>query len=334
MKKYFVILFLSILVFTGCKRNSLKIPVSEIDLEISVIRFEQELFDMNLDKVPEATKELSSKYQHFLSLFSYVINIGDPNDPLFADFLLAFLTSRMNNEIYLKSQEVFSDIDFLEKKLTLAFQHYKYYFPEKITPEIYTFISGFNSSIIIDTNILGIGIDKYLGTDYEYYPRLGLPLFIIKNMYPEKIPSDCMYSWGSTEFQFGNARNNVLNNIIYQGKLSYFVKAMMPDESIHIIMGFSHEQYEWCIENEKQMWNYLVENKLLFDTDHLAIRKLVGEGPFTNYFPRESPGRAAVWVGLQIVNKYMKNSPNTSLQELMNESDYQKILMVSKYDPS
>ena len=334
MKKYFLILFLSILVFTGCKRNSLKVPVSGIDLEISVIRFEQELFEMNLDNVPESTKELNSKYQHFLSLFSYVINIGDPDDPVFADFLMAFLTNRMNNEIYLESQEVFSDIDFLEKKLTRAFKHYKYYFPEKTTPEIYTFISGFNSSIIIDTNVLGIGIDRYLGTDYEYYPRLGLPLFIRQNMHPGKIPSDCMYSWGSTEFQFGEARNNVLNNIIYQGKLNYFVKAMMPDESNHIIMGFSPEQYEWCIENEKQMWSYLIENKLLFDTDHLAIRKLVGEGPFTNYFPRESPGRAAVWLGLQIVTKYMKNSPNTSLPELMNESDYQKILMVSKYDPS
>lgn len=334
MKKYFLILFLSFLVFTACKRNTLEVPVSGIELEISVIRFEQELFEMNLDSVPESVKELKARHPHFLSLFSYIINIGNPDDPAFEEFLIAFLTNRINNEVYLKSQEIFSNIDFLERKLTRAFQHYKYYFPEKNTPEIYTFISGFNSSIIIDTNILGIGIDRYLGADYEYYPRLGLPLFIRNNMYPEKIPSDCMHSWGSTEFAFGDARNNVLNNIIYHGKLSYFVKAMMPDESDHIIMGFSSEQYEWCIENEKQMWSYLVENKLLFDTDHLAIRKLIGEGPFTNYFPKESPGRAAIWLGFQIVSKYMKNSPNTSLPELMNDSDYQKILMVSKYDPS
>ncbi len=334
MKKYFLILLLPILVSTGCKRNFLKINVSGIDLEISVIRFEQELFEMDLDSVPESSKELNSKYQHFLSLFSYVINIGDPDDPAFADFLMAFITNRINNESYIKSQEVFSDIGFLEKKLTLAFKHYKYFFPEKNTPEIYTFISGFNNSIIIDTNILGIGIDRYLGTDYEYYPSLGLPLYMRRNMYPGKIPSDCMHSWGSTEFQFGDVRNNVLNNIIYQGKLCYFVKAMMPNEPNHIIMGFSPEQYEWCTKNEKQMWSYLVENKLLFDTGQLTIRKLVGEGPFTNYFPKESPGRAAVWLGLQIVSKYMKNSPDKSLPELMNESDYQKILRISKYDPS
>lgn len=333
MKKLFLILFVSVLVLTGCKRNSLKVPLSGIDLELSIIRFEQELFNINLNNIPQSTKDLNSKYQHFLSLFSYVINIGDPNDPVFIDFIEAFLTNKMNNEVYNKSQEVFSDISFLEKELTLAFKYYKYYFPEKTVPEIYSFVSGFNSSIIIDTNILGIGIDRYLGTDYEYYPRLGLPLYIRTNMNPGKIPSDCMYSWGSTEFQFGEARNNVLNNIIYQGKLSYFVKAMMPDESDNIIIGFSSEQYGWCIENEKNMWAYLVENKLLFETDQLVIRKLVGEGPFTNYFPRESPGRAAVWLGWQIVNSYMKNSPNSSFQELMNESDYQKILMVSKYDP-
>ena len=333
MKKLYFILFISILVLNGCKRNSLKVPVSGIDVEISIIRFEQELFEMNLNNITESTKELNTTYQHFLSLFSYVINIGDPNDPVFADFLLAFITNRMNHEVYEKSQEVFSDIEYLEKKLTLAFKHYKYYYPEKTVPEVYTFISGFNNSIIIDTNILGIGIDRYLGADFEYYPRLGLPMYQRINMNPEKIPSDCIYSLGSTEFKFGEARDNVLNNIIYQGKLSYFVKAMMPDESDHIIMGFSTDQYEWCVDNEQNMWAYLVENKLLFETDHLAVRKLVGEGPFTNYFPRESPGRAAVWLGWQIVNMYMKNSPNSSLPELMNESDYQKILMVSKYDP-
>ncbi|MEA1896509.1 MAG: hypothetical protein U9N53_02460, partial [Bacteroidota bacterium] len=158
MKKYFLILFLSFLVFTACKRNTLEVPVSGIELEISVIRFEQELFEMNLDSVPESVKELKARHPHFLSLFSYIINIGNPDDPAFEEFLIAFLTNRINNEVYLKSQEIFSNIDFLERKLTRAFQHYKYYFPEKNTPEIYTFISGFNSSIIIDTNILGIGI--------------------------------------------------------------------------------------------------------------------------------------------------------------------------------
>jgi len=333
MKKIYFILFISFLVFTGCKRNSLKVPVSGINVEISIHRFEQELFEMNLNNITKSKKEMETKYQHFLSLFSYVINIGDPQNPVFDDFLLAFITNRMNNEVYEKSQIVFPDIDFLEKELTLAFKHYKYYFPERTIPEVYTFTSGFNNSIIIDTNIIGIGIDRYLGADSEYYPRLGLPMYQRINMTPEKISSDCMYSWGSTEFQFGEAKDNVLNNIIYQGKLIYFVKAMMPDESDHIIMGFSPDQYEWCIENEQNMWTYLVENKLLFETDYLTLRKLVGEGPFTNYFPRESPGRAAVWLGWQIVNDYMKNSPKSSLPELMKESDYQNILLVSKYDP-
>ena len=61
MKKYFLLLFLSILAFSGCKRNSLKVPVSGIDLEISIIRFEQELFEMNMDNIPESAKELYSR---------------------------------------------------------------------------------------------------------------------------------------------------------------------------------------------------------------------------------------------------------------------------------
>ncbi len=333
MNKLIITLLGLIFISSACKREPLKISVSDIDLDLKLIRFEDKMFMPHPDSISQTAYQLKLEYPQFLERFSYIVNIVKPENPLFPDFLKAFVTDHRNIDIYNKSREMFPGPEWLENNLKLAFKHYKYYFPDKAIPEIYTFISGFNSSILIDTNIIGIGLDRYLGTDYKYYPRLGIPEYLRKNMYPEKIPSDCMQMWASTEFLFGDANKNVINNIIYEGKLCYFVKAMMPREPDHRILGFTEDEYKWCKDNEEEMWTYLIEHKLLFESDHLTVRKLIGDGPFTNFFPRESPSRAAVWLGWEIVKTYMKNNKDKGLDELMENIDYQKILQESGYKP-
>jgi hypothetical protein len=148
-----------------------------------------------------------------------------------------------------------------------------------------------------------------------------------------------MYALAMTEFPFLPAGNdtgiteNVINKMIWEGKLLYFVQAMMPKEKAELITGFTPEQLKWCRENEKIMWSYLIEHKLLFKTDYMTINKLTKDAPFTSYFPHESPGKAANWIGWQIVKKYMERHPDVTLSGLMNDSHYQKILDGSAYDP-
>jgi hypothetical protein len=81
------------------------------------------------------------------------------------------------------------------------------------------------------------------------------------------------------------------------------------------------------------MWQYLVENDLLFKTDRFLIRKLTGEAPFTSFFTNESPGKAAVWIGFRIVESYMIKNPGAKLKDLMRELDIQHILEKAKYSP-
>ena len=65
----------------------------------------------------------------------------------------------------------------------------------------------------------------------------------------------------------------------------------------------------------------------------MDIMKLTSDGPFTSIFPQESPSRAGVWIGWQIIRKYMVENPNMTIQDLMNEKDAQLILAKSKYKP-
>jgi hypothetical protein len=81
------------------------------------------------------------------------------------------------------------------------------------------------------------------------------------------------------------------------------------------------------------MWTHLIENKYLFSTDRFMIDKFILDGPYTRDFGRESPGRAAVWIGYRIVSAYMAKNPGINLSALMAEKDYMKILNQSTYNP-
>jgi hypothetical protein len=108
---------------------------------------------------------------------------------------------------------------------------------------------------------------------------------------------------------------------------------MLPDVPDSLKIGFSADQMKWCRNNESQMWSYLIEHKLLFTTDPLAIQKLTDDAPYTSFYTRESPGRASVWLGWKIVREYARKNPEVTFQEIMAMRDYQKILQGSKYHP-
>jgi len=293
-----------------------------------------DLFTLDWDSIQEKIPWFYEKYGDFFDLYNYrIINIGGAGDRTYPEYLKLFLTDYLNNEVYHKTMEVFPDLTGLEKELTSAFRHYRYYFPSMEIPEIITYVSRFNQSIVTAEGMIGIGLDKYLGRETDYYKQLGLNQYTILNMHREKIPSDCIMAWGLSEFEYNDSVDNLLSNMLYHGQIMFFVKSMLPDQHDSLIMGFTSPQMRFCMMNEDRMWEYLIEQKLLFETDRMTISKFTGYGPFTKDFSHESPARAAVWIGWKIVEAYARNNPEKSLYDIMNITNYQQLLASSKYDP-
>lgn len=333
---FIVLLTLGLTCTQSCKKNHYKVNTSGINAKIEIKRLERDLFTLNPNQVIESVPSLQKKYKGFLQLFSYVINTGDINESSFGDFLLRFCTDKQNVDVYSLTAKKFPDVTFAEKGLQDAFRNYIYYFPEKKVPGVFTCITGFNNSIITGDSVLGISLDRYLGADCEYYPRLEIYKYIAARMTPENIVPDCMYAWGASDWVIDSmnySSDNVLAEIIHNGKLKYFEKCMLPEIKDDLLFGFTPEQMKFCYNNENQMWTYLIEHDLLFSTDQFTIRKLTGEAPFTSFFTNESPGRAAIWLGFRIVESYMMKNPDVKLRDLMNSTDIQGILEKAKYNP-
>ena len=336
MTKKSTLYFLIILsVLTSCNRkDKLDIDVSNINVEVKINRLEIDLFELEPGQFENKIPVIIEKYGEFFDLYNaMVVNLGDPYSNEYPDLLNGFITDYTMNKVYEKVIEVFPDYNFIESEMTQAFKRYNYFFPDKKIPAVYTFIGGFNQSIVVADSILGIGVDKYLGGDCEFYNSLQIAKYLQKNMNPESIPTDAIKAWALTEFEYNDTKDNLVNNMIYQGKLLYFLDVMFPQVPDSLKIGFSANQMSWCITNEYQMWNYLIEEKLLFSTDYMTINKHINPAPFTSGYPQNSPGRASVWLGWEIVKAYMKRNPDVSLKDFMLDDNYQKILSESRYEP-
>jgi len=328
--------YLTGLIFTaflisGCNQSQ---KGEQVTVEIN--RFEKDLFRISVYNLRDSIDFLHEKYPAFFPLFvGEILEINDTSPAVIADGVVSFVTDFTIYRVSKHIKEVFSSLDNYESGLSQAFTSYKLNFPDKDVPKVLSCITGFNQSMITSDSLLAIGLDKYLGAEDEFYKLLypPVPVYLRSAMIPERIVPDAMMAWTLTEFPYHDDKNNLLSQIIFHGRAYYMVNELIPGVNDTLLWGFSRPQMNFCLKNEKPMWEYLIEHKKLFTTDPFTISQFINEAPFTKDFSRESPGRVAIWLGYRIVSSFMAKNRDVTLNELMAKTDYQEILNLSKYNP-
>jgi len=322
------------LLLCGCRNNSLDVNISDVDLTIKLERFDRDLFEMDQDTMDGAISAMYGQYDDFFDVFNvHVISIGQASSRRYSSYLSMFINDPTNREVYEYTRGIYSNTTELEAELTDGFRHYLYHYPDSLPPRIVAYVSRFNQGLFTVGHFVGVGLDQYLGSDCDFYKQMGTPNYLANKKEPARVSVDVMYAWATQLYSYNDSLDNVLSRMIYHGQLAWFVGAMYPELAEQENMGFTVDQMKWCRNNEKQMWTHLVEEKLLFSTDPMNIRKLVEDSPYTKFFTSESPGRAAVWQGWQIVNAYAERNPGLSVHQVMMQRNYQELLRLSRYNP-
>jgi len=332
MKTRICVLLLTF-ILVSCHRNPLKINVSDVSVDLKIRHLDVDLLNQNKEQLKVVVPSLKLKYGDFFDIFTYrMIGIGGTNQPNFFTDLESFVSDTLINRL---KSEVSGKVDTikLRKDLTSAFKYYKHYFPDKKLPDIYTCISGFNQSVVIADNLIGVSLDKYLGGTSPFYEQLGFPSYKRKNMCPDRMVPEMMYAWALSEWPKSDKLNTLLSQMIQEGKMIYFLDAVLPETNDSLKIGYSQKQLAFCKANELKMWTYLAEHKELFSTERMNIKRFIDDGPYTAAFAEESPARTGVWIGWQIVRSYMKEHPEITLPELLANQDFQGILNESGYQP-
>lgn len=327
-------LFGAVLVISGCGSNPLDVDVSGIEVDMKLERFDRDLFEMDQDTMDVAIGALYRQYGDFFDVFNvHVVSIGQASSRRYSSYLSMFINDPTNREVYEYTNNVYASYAEIEAELSDGFKHYLYHYPDSLPPRVVAYVSRFNQGLFTVGNFVGVGLDQYLGSDCSYYQQMGTPNYLVQKKEPARVAVDVMYAWATQLYPYNDSLDNVLSRMIYHGQLAWFVGAMYPELGEQSNMGFTDDQMKWVRNNEEQMWTHLVEEKLLFSSDPMNIRKLVEDAPYTRFYTSESPGRAAVWQGMQIVKAFAERNPKLSVHQVMSQRNFQELLRLSRYNP-
>lgn len=324
-----VFLMISLMGFFSCGKKE---TPCELDSDIlsqkptvEIVRLEDEFFAA---KTAEDIHHLIEKYPDFADRF---LEKGlYPSQDSLVSILLKAHTDSALQVLHDSVKVEFADISDIQTDLENAFAYIKHYFPDFKTPKVYTYVSGFTTDLLIEEDMIVIGLDYFLPADHAFQPDL--PRYIA-NRYERKYLVPMIVLAISSRYNKVNpADNTLLSEMIFYGKAYHFVKAIMPCTSDQFIIGYTPAEIEECWANEEFIWSHFVENELLFLTNPFEIRKYIGEAPFTDAISTNAPGRLGRWVGWNIVDDYQA-SQDIELPLLMAESDAEKIFRQSGYRP-
>lgn len=312
-----IIVILSFISLVSCKTDTKELVAVTENEPVAVQRFDRLFYQ----KSPEEIQELKKTFPYFFP--------AQVHDSVW------FNKSNNKEEIALQqdAEKVFGDFKTEEKQLGHLFKNVKKYFPQFKSPKVITLISDidYESKVIYADSLLLISLDMYLGKDHEIYKEF--PTYLSQRYDKAMLAVDVASAIAEQTFQ-SRGRNNFLNQMINQGKNKCLVDAFLPDVSDALKMGYTEEQLEWAQQNEFLIWQYFMENKLLYSYDIDLLHRFVFEAPFSKFYlesDQESPGRIGVYIGWQIVKAYQENN-DVSITELL-KTEPEIIFEKSKFKP-
>lgn len=183
-----------------------------------------------------------------------------------------------------------------------------------IPTEVYYFFTGLNYyyAIILDDDKVGIGLDMFLGADYPHYQNIEYPIpsFLLNKMESKHIPLWLAQNIYLDQYPLHLQGENLLSLMIQKGKEYFFLEQVLPDIPIHEIFGFTSEQFKWAEEQERNIYNFFLENELMYSKDQSRIIRYISETYTTAGFDSKSPGNLGSFIGWKIVSKFAQSEKN------------------------
>ncbi len=287
--------------------------------------------DSVLMRTDSGARNIVKQHPGFAQLWGQIFGFRDSNQ-LAADFS-RFVADRDMQQLEDSILHVFPTVAPYVAELQAAFARLAERMPQLPIPTVYFYNSGFNASLLLADSTLGIALDRFLGADSWYYPQLGTPLYLRRLMRPEALVPMAVEGWVASEYPLGLERGTILDHMLHQGKLKWITRQLLPRLPDSLVLAYTAHELEWLEASEAQMWTYLSEKKLLFETNALQVAQFTRPSPFTTSFGQDSPGQAACYVGYRIVDRYMDQHPGTSYHDLLQTLQSQDIVAGARYQP-
>lgn len=298
---------------------------------ISINRFDKALFELINSEDTTLRQQLLTQYPQMTDILGKgILNMQSPDMPGFFNKLENFYSEPTLKSLYSDAIKKYDTVTEIEQSLGNAFAWLQETFPTMQIPAFYMHVSGFNQNVLVGDSLLSLSIDKYLGEDYPLYQEFFYD-YQLRKMQPADVVPDYIAGWLMSEYPFAGKENVLLDRMIYEGKIKYLVLSALPAIAPTDLFGYTNEAWEWCKNNEANIWKAIIERKHLYTPDQMTTMKYFEDTP-AQFLASDAPGNIGSWVGLQIVMKYIDETKATP-EALMKNENAQEILTLSKYKP-
>ena len=326
------------LLFAACgeeEDNSLDVDVSDVKLNVSALRMDRDLMNVDTNDVTSWNKHMMSTYGTFwVDYTAGILRQGHPGDPMFPDNFKRYWSLPYISDVLVAVDSVYPEESPELDGIVDGLKHLKYYFPKMVEPRIIYTCNFFNYAGVATDSVLNIGLDFYLGADHwitKSLPTNQFAEFIKSGMDRKYLTVDALSIWFESNYLGTRDFQEMSEALIYYGKLMYALDAMMPKESTHTKFKYTKQEYDWLKKNEHRIWLTMVDRGLVHSTNPMDIKRLCDPGPFTAGLKgNEAPARAGVYIGWRIVQDYMDANPKKKLPDLLKETNSQVILNAYK----
>ena len=337
-----IAIFISTLLLIACNNDPLQhVDVSGIHVPFSSGRLDLDMKNADFSNPAATSQTLYHKYGSFYCAYlEDILRVGPCSMDSGFIVMKEFVEDRYVSEEFKAIEAVHGQkIPGYDAALEDGLRHWNYYFPDSLVPRVVYFNSAFNASIYSTDTVIGIALDFYLGRKHEIVQSLDpelFPKYVQDNMDPEYLVSDAVKDWvyrKTNRYAPIAGEGTLLDMIIYTGKVMYVLDAMLPEVPDSIKINWSAGEMNWAQQSEGNIWKNLATQDNLFNRSSFDNQKWLINGPFTNVdgIPQDAPPQLGIWMGWQFVRAYMKEYPATTLIELLQEQNTNKIL--KSYSP-
>lgn len=225
----------------------------------------------------------------------------------------------------------------LKKDLAQLFAHIQHYFPKFSAPQVFLYSSalqGIDMPVFYreKENWLFIDITAFMGEGNPYYQ--GIDTYLQHSMNPQNLVPKVSKTLAEQIVPWDRNHRKFIDMMAYEGKLMILQDAFLPQTSDALKIGYTPEQEAWAKENEAEIWNYFVENDLIFSDDVRLVDRFLSPAPFSKFYTEidnQSAPQIGIFSGWQMCRAYFKEKPETSLSDFIFKTDGATILKESHY---
>lgn len=337
-----VLIISSVLILQSCEDQEKAPDVSGIEVNLETHRFDKDLYALDTNNITSGLNGLYQKYPDFLDFYLDTL-MGFPirhdyseTNPAITQGVLSFLTHKDYRGLYDTISAHYPDTKEVDEQLTKGFKYLKHYFPDYEVPKVMYISAGLSriGAFTYGSNVAGVALDMFLGADYPYYKSVGVADYMKVKLSEGYIPVAVFQAIYRDFHPFSLEQKTLLELMVQSGKEMYYTRKVLPFVEEQYVFGYTKEQLQWCKENETMVYNFFVQQKLLYDNTMQKVVRYVMDGPSATGMPDQSPGSVGSYIGYRIVEEYMKKHSDVTLIDLLTKDvSAQQILQQSKYKP-